>query len=139
MSDGLNRVMLLGHLGADPELRVAQGGLPILSVRLATNETYFDKNKEAQERTEWHDVVVFGARAEGLAKVLAKGDGIFVEGALRTHSYEKDGVKRWRTEVIARDICFAGKAQRPTATEEAPTRSKGRRDRATLLDNELPF
>jgi single-strand DNA-binding protein len=137
MSDGLNRVVLLGRLGADPELRVATGGLSILCIRLATNETFLDKNKDPQSRTEWHDVVVFGPRADALVKLLAKGDGLLVEGSLRTHSYEKDGVKRWRTEVIARDVCFAGKAR--SAPEEESLRSKPRRDRASVTENELPF
>lgn len=109
MSDGYNRVMLLGALGADPELRMTQGGQAVLNMRLATNESYFDKKKnERQERTDWHSVVVWGARAEALAKILTKGSSIFVEGSLRTSSYEKDGEKRYRTEVNATNIILAG-------------------------------
>jgi single-strand DNA-binding protein len=109
MSDGMNRVMLLGNLGTDPELRYTQAGVAVLSMRLATTETYVDKNKERQERTEWHTVVVWGARGEALAKILAKGSSILVEGGLRTQSYEKDGQKRSKTEVHARDLFLTGR------------------------------
>jgi single-strand DNA-binding protein len=112
MSDGMNRVILLGRLGADPELRTTHGGVSVLNLRLATNESYLDRNKERQERTEWHHVVVWGARAEALHRVLSKGSSILVEGGLRTTSYERDGVTRYKTEVYAREICFAGSGRR---------------------------
>lgn len=85
----------------------------MLSLRLATNESWVDKNKEPQERTEWHTVVIWGARAEGLARVLSKGAGVLVEGTLRTSSYEKEGQKRYRTEVHAREVCFTGRRGPP--------------------------
>jgi single-strand DNA-binding protein len=113
MSDGMNRVILLGNLGADPELRYTTAGAAVLNLRLATNESWVDKNKEPQERTEWHQVVVWGPRAEGLARVLTKGSGVLVEGTLRTSSYEKDGQKRYRTEVYAREVCFTGRKAGP--------------------------
>lgn len=106
--NGMNKVILLGSLGATPELRVTQSGTPVLSMRLATNERYMDRNKEWQDHTEWHNVVVFGARAEGLAKVSTKGTSMCVEGSLRTSSYEKDGVKRYKVEVIAKDVMLVG-------------------------------
>jgi len=108
MSDGMNRVVLLGNLGADPELRYAASGTAVLNFRMATNESFLDRNRELTERTEWHSVVVFGPRGEGLARVLSKGSCVLVEGTLRTSSYEKDGQKRYKTEVHARDICLAG-------------------------------
>jgi len=109
MAEGLNRVMLLGNLGADPDLRYTQGGQAVLNMRLATTESYLDKNKVRQERTDWHNVVVWGKRGEALAKFLAKGSTIFVEGGLRTSSYEdKDGNKRYKTEVHATNIILAG-------------------------------
>lgn len=106
--DGLNRVMLLGNLGADPELRMTGGGQAVLNIRLATTESYLDKDRQRQERTEWHSVVVWGKRAEGLGKILRKGDRIFVEGGLRTSSYEKDGDKRYKTEVVAQNVILSG-------------------------------
>ena len=108
MAEGLNKVMLLGNLGADPELKVTQGGQAVLKLRLATTESYLDKSNTRQERTEWHSITVWGRRGEALAKILAKGRSIFVEGSLRTSSYEKDGEKRYRTEVIANNIILAG-------------------------------
>jgi single-strand DNA-binding protein len=109
MAEGLNRVMLLGNLGADPELRMTNGGQAVLKLRLATSETYLDRNKVRQERTEWHSVVVWGKRAEALAKILAKGSRIFIEGGLRTSSYDdKDGNKRYKTEVVAQNIILSG-------------------------------
>lgn len=109
MSDGLNRVILLGNLGADPELKHAPSGTPILTLRLATNESWVDRNKDVQERTDWHQVVVWGPRAEALSKILAKGSSVLVEGGIRTSSYEKDGQKRWRTEIVARELCLVGR------------------------------
>jgi single-strand DNA-binding protein len=106
MTNGLNRVTLFGNLGNDPELRTTSEGLKILSFRLATNEVFFDKDRNKQEKTEWHTIVMFGSRAEPLARYLTKGARVLVEGRLQTSSYEKDGIKRHKTEVIASDVCF---------------------------------
>jgi single-strand DNA-binding protein len=108
MPEGLNRVMLLGNLGADPELRVTPGGQAVLKLRLATNESYLDRNNVRQERTEWHRVTVWGRRAEALGKFLQKGDSLFVEGRLQTSSYEKNGEKRYSTDIIASNIILSG-------------------------------
>src|SRR6185503_648952 len=109
MADGLNRVMLFGNLGADPELKMTSGGQAVLKMRLATTESYLDRNKQRQEKTEWHSVVLWGKRAEALSKFLTKGSRLFVEGGLRTSSYDdKDGNKRYRTEVMASNIILAG-------------------------------
>src|SRR5690242_19467245 len=109
MAEGLNRVMLLGNLGADPELRMTPNGQAVLKLRLATSESYLDRNKVRQERTEWHSVVVWGKRAEALAKFLTKGSRIFVEGGLRTSSYDdKEGNKKYRTEIVANNIILSG-------------------------------
>lgn len=109
MAEGLNRVLLLGNLGADPELRMTNGGQAVLKMRLATSETYLDRNRQRQERTEWHNVVVWGKRAEALGKFLTKGTRLFVEGGLRTSSYEdRDGNKRYRTEIVASNVILSG-------------------------------
>ena len=106
---GLNKVMLIGNLGQDPELKFTQGGQSVLKIRLATTETFLNKAGERQERTEWHTVVLWGKRAEALHKFLHKGKTIYVEGRIQTRSYEdKDGVKKYATDINANDIILLG-------------------------------
>jgi single-strand DNA-binding protein len=108
MAEGLNRVMLLGSVGQDPELRVLNNGGTVLTIRLATNERVKVRD-EWKEQTEWHSVVVFGSRAEALSRLLSKGSKIFVEGSLQTRSWEdRGGNKRWKTEIKAQKVIFAG-------------------------------
>ena len=110
MAEGLNRVMLLSNLGADPELRFGQGAdQAVLRLRLATTESYFDKRtNERKERTDWHNVVLFGKRAEALHKILTKGSTLFIEGRVQTSSYEKEGQKIWKTDIIANNVMLTG-------------------------------
>lgn len=145
MAEGLNKVMLLGNIGAEPELRTTPQGQAVLKLRLATTWNYVDKNQERQEKTEWHSVTIWGKRGEALASILTKGSRILVEGRLQTSSYEKDGVKRYRTEVVADDIFFAGGAAGArggtapsTATQELPhVGSNGAMPRAAA--NDIPY
>lgn len=150
--EGLNRVFLLGNLGADPELRVTSGGQAVLKLRLATTESYLDRNNTRQEKTEWHSVTLWGKRGEALAKILNKGDRIFVEGGLRTSSYEKDGEKRYRTEVNATNVILNGRGgereeQRREHGDPSPRRQSARAapsppaqsDFADYHDEDLPF
>jgi single-strand DNA-binding protein len=117
--EGYNRVCLLGNLGADPELRMTNGGQAVLKLRLATSEKYLDREKQRQEKTEWHSVVIWGRRAEALAKILTKGSRIFVEGSLRTTSYEnKEGTKVYRTEIVAQNILLQGGGQRGNVADD---------------------
>ncbi len=119
MAEGFNRVMLLGNLGADPELRFTQGGQAVLNLRLATTESYLDRDKVRRERTDWHNVVIWGKRGEGLAKILAKGSSIFVEGSLRTSSYDdRDGNKKYKTEVIASNVVLSGRPRGDQGVDE---------------------
>ncbi len=131
MAEGLNRVMLLGNLGADPELRMTGGGQAVLKLRMATSESYLDRNNARQERTEWHSITIWGKRAEGLAKILTKGDRLFVEGRIETSSYEKDGEKRYRTEVVATNVVLNGSGQRQDSDDrgdrEPPRRQQQNR------------
>jgi single-strand DNA-binding protein len=114
--DGLNKVFVLGNLGADPELRMNPGGNAVLKLRVATNEVWFDKDKVKHERVEWHRVTVFGRRAEGLAKFVRKGMKVFVEGRNQTSTYDKDGQKHYSTEIIADQVLVTGS---PRAMEAA--------------------
>lgn len=108
MADGLNKVILLGTLGADPEFRATQGGQGLLRIRMATNES-FVKEGRRETRAEWHTVVVWGKRAEALSKILQKGRTVMVEGKLQTRSWEdKDGNKRYSTEVNAWNVILCG-------------------------------
>lgn len=109
MAGGLNRVMLLGDVAAEPEVYVTHSGVVVMSLRLATTETYQDRDEVKRERTSYHPVVLLGRRADALAKVLHRGARVFVEGSLRTSSYEGRDGKRWtKTEVMASDVLFAG-------------------------------
>ena len=106
---GLNKVMLIGRLGRDPELRYTPSGLAIANFSIATSEQWKDKDSgEKKERTEWHRIVVFGKLGELCGEYLAKGRQVYVEGRLQTKSWEKDGVTRYTTEIVASDIQFLG-------------------------------
>lgn len=107
---GVNKVILVGHLGADPELRFTASGQPVCEMRLATSESWNDKNGQ-QERTEWHRIIVWDKRGEVCGKHLAKGRQVYVEGRIQTRSYDdKDGNKRYVTEIVANDVQFLGSA-----------------------------
>jgi single-strand DNA-binding protein len=109
MTIGLNRVMLIGNIGADPELRSTATGMAVLRIRMATTESYLDRDKNRKEQTEWHSITVWGRRGEALHAILTKGKQIFVEGALRTSSYDdKEGIKRTRTEIVAKEVILCG-------------------------------
>ncbi|MCL4533369.1 MAG: single-stranded DNA-binding protein [Deltaproteobacteria bacterium] len=105
----LNKVMLIGNLGKDPELRYTPDGLAILKFSIATSEYYNDKSGNKTEKTTWHNVVVFGKIAQTLANYLNKGKQVFVEGRINNRSYDKqDGTKGYISEVIANNIVLLG-------------------------------
>ncbi|MFW6051943.1 MAG: single-stranded DNA-binding protein [Myxococcota bacterium] len=109
MAEGLNKVILIGNLGMDPELRFTQNSQAVLRMRLATTESYVKRGGERQERTEWHTVIVWGNRAEALNKILSKGRSIGVEGRIQYRQWEdKDGNKRTSTEIVATNIILLG-------------------------------
>lgn len=106
---GINRTTLLGNLGADPELKYTPAGQAVLRMRLGTSESYPDKNGQRQERTDWHNVVVFGKRAEALHQMLRKGRSLYIEGRNQTRSWDgKDGEKRYATDVVATNVILLG-------------------------------
>jgi single-strand DNA-binding protein len=105
----LNRAMLIGHLGRDPELHQMPNGKAVTNLSIATDESFVDKSGVKQERVEWHRVSVFGKAAEAAAKYLAKGRQVFVEGKLQTKEYEgSDRVKRYSTNIVAMRVQFLG-------------------------------
>jgi single-strand DNA-binding protein len=118
MSEGMNKAILIGNLGQDPELRYTQGGQPVLNLRLATTESYLNRDRERQQRTEWHTVVVWGKRGESLNKILSKGRTICVEGRLQTRKWEdKEGNKRYITEIVATNVILLG-GRGPSAADQ---------------------
>ncbi len=142
MSEGLNRVTLMGSLGADPELRFGQSGTAVLHMRLATNESYLDKDKVRRERTDWHNVTVFGKRGESLAKILVKGSTILVEGSLRTSSYDnREGQKVWKTEVISSNVILTGSKPggRGAPRDEQPAQGPPADDGGGYGDDDQPL
>ncbi len=124
MAEGLNKVMLLGNLGQDPELKMLPSGQAVMRLRLATTERRPDKAGNWTEHTEWHSVTVWGKRAEALSRILTKGSTIFVEGKLRTSSYEKNGEKRYSTEITADNIILSG-GRRSEGASDAPRSAGG--------------
>ena len=139
MAEGMNRTILIGNLGADPELRYTKNQRPVLHMRRATTESYLNRENQREQRTEWHKVIVWGKRGEALNKILGKGDRIGVEGRIQTRSWEaNDGSKRYFTEIVADNVLLlggrgAGVAQSNDATD-AP---EGGMD--NLAGNEIPF
>ncbi len=98
----VNKVILLGNLGRDPETRYTTGGDAVTNLNIATSEQWKDKSGEKQERTEWHRVVLFGRQAEVAGEYLKKGRSVYIEGRLQTRKYtDKDGVEKYSTEVVA--------------------------------------
>ena len=109
---GLNRVMLIGRLGRDPEMKYTQQGTAICNMTIATSESWIDKSTgEKQEKTEWHRCVSFGKQAEVLGKYLVKGSQIYAEGKLQTRQYEKDGQTHYATDIVVQEFTFLGGGQ----------------------------
>lgn len=110
MARGINKVIIVGNLGADPETRYTGNGTAITSIRIATSENWTDKQSgEKQERTEWHRVKLFGRLAEIAGEYLKKGRQVYIEGSLRTDKYtDKDGVERFSTDIIAAEMQMLG-------------------------------
>lgn len=105
MARGINKVILIGNLGRDPETRYAQSGSAVTNFSVATSESWRDRTSgEQQEKTEWHNVVCFARLAEIAGEYLRKGSKVYIEGSLRTTSWEQDGQKKYRTEIMAREL-----------------------------------
>lgn len=140
----MNKAILIGNIGQDPELRFTQKNTPVMRIRMATT----DRRKEGDEWvdfTEWHDVIVFGKRASGLQKVLSKGSRIAVEGRLSTNSWDdKQGVKRYRTEIIADDVELLGggkqtRDRRSGPDDDGSDEGYSSNSKSGFGDDDIPF
>ena len=114
---GVNKVILIGNVGKDPEVRYLEGGVPVARFPLATSETY--KNKEGQkvETTEWHNIVLWRGLAEIAEKWVRKGNKLYIEGKIRTRSYGEENNKKWFTEIVADNMTMLGGGQRGNESE----------------------
>lgn len=149
MAGSVNKVILIGNLGANPELKYLPSGQAVCELRVATSHSFKDKTEQLQERTEWHRVVVYGKTAENCAKYLQKGRSLYVEGRLQTRSWDdKDGNKRYMTEVVANEVVFLrGGSSEEGATGGFEPRSRGSSAAAheepfpasSPADDEIPF
>ena len=133
----VNKVVLLGRLGRDPETRYASdGGTPICHLAVATSRRYKDRDGNRGEETEWHNVVLFGKTAEIAQQYLQKGSEVYIEGRLRTRSYEKDGVKRYSTEIIGESMQMGARptdvSAKPAQINSIPVRRRLRKGRPCL-------
>jgi single-strand DNA-binding protein len=152
MSRGINKVILIGHLGADPETRAMPSGMTVANLRLATSENWKDKQSgEQQERTEWHNVAMFGRLAEIAGEYLRKGSQVYIEGRLRTRKWQdKSGADRYTTEIVANDMQMIGgrggaagggepRERSAPAESSAATAGAGAGAGAEDFDDDIPF
>lgn len=140
MSRGLNKVMIIGYVGKDPELKFTPGNVAVANFSVATSESYKDKNGAQQEKTEWHRIVTFGKTAEVMGEYLKKGMQVYVEGKLQTRSWEdKSGVKRYTTEVVAFAVQFLGKKEGGGANAESSHEEAPHNNPTNPSDEDLPF
>ncbi|MCZ6705339.1 MAG: single-stranded DNA-binding protein [Bacteroidetes bacterium] len=152
MARGINKVILVGNLGQDPELRYTGSGTAVCNLRLATNESYKDSNGEWVERTEWHSIVAWARLAEICNEYLKKGSQVYFEGSLQTRSYEdKDGNTKYVTEIKAREMMmlsgrggggdsFEESQTTEPATAAATASTNGNSDEMSFEpDDDLPF
>ena len=144
----LNKVMLIGHLGRDPELRYTPDGVPVASFSLATSESWTDKNGSRQEHTEWHNIVAWNKLADLSKRYMAKGRQVYVEGRIRSRDYtDRDGNKRRATEIIATQIVLLGSraqaaeagAQPMEPPSKVPAEAEQPFGDAGITDSDIPF
>jgi single-strand DNA-binding protein len=122
---GVNKVILVGNLGKDPEVRYLEGGTAVANFPLATSETYKDKTGNKVESTEWHNIVMWRALAEIAEKYLKKGMQVYIEGKLRTRSWQdKEGNKRYTTEILAENMTMLGRKENNTGNQQTDTSSQ---------------
>lgn len=142
---GVNKAILVGNLGADPEVRHTAGGTPVANFRIATTENYTNRDGQRESRTEWHRIVTFGKLAEICGQYLKKGKQVYIEGRIQTREWEdQSGNKKWTTEIIANQMQMLGRAgdrdytpedsQEPQYADNSSQVTAGGSD-----DDDLPF
>lgn len=139
---GLNKVQIIGHLGADPDTRYMPNGKPVTNIRIATSETWKDKQTgDRKEKTEWHSVVAFEKLAEIMGEYLRKGSKVYVEGKLQTRKWQdKEGKDRYTTEIIAGQMLMLdGKPQGDQAPRRQPERTTAPPADDGGFDDDIPF
>jgi single-strand DNA-binding protein len=139
---GINKVILVGNLGKDPEMRYTADGLAVANFNIATSDAWKDKNTgEKKERTEWHRIVAFGKLGEICGEYLSKGRQVYVEGRLQTRSWEKDGVTRYTTEIVASDVQFLGTREGGGAFKENQSQQRSGPGPSNMepVDDDIPF
>jgi single-strand DNA-binding protein len=127
MARGLNKVMLIGNLGKDPELKYTNSGIAVATFSVATADSWKDAEGNMQDRTEWHNIVAWRKLAEICGEYLKKGKKVYIEGKIQTRSYEKDGIKKYITEIVADQLVMldggggsnAGRAEAPDISQSA--------------------
>ena len=145
MSRGINKVILVGNLGADPETRYTSSGDAVTNIRLATSDTWTDKaTGERKERTEWHTVVFFRRLAEIAGEYLGKGSRVYIEGSLRTRKWQdKSGQDRYSTEIVANEMQMLDSRgngqQQPAKTQKPPRRPQQAAPGQGEFDDDIPF
>ena len=137
---GVNKVILLGNLGKDPEVQTFDNGMKKASFSLATTEKFKNKEGVLTEETEWHKIVIWGKQAETAETYLRKGSQLFVEGRIRTHSWDdKDGNKRYTTEVVASNFTMLGQRKDQALAHEGATTVPDGESPPPAPDDDLPF
>ena len=147
MARGINKVILVGNLGNDPETKYTQGGMAITTISLATTSVRKDKDGNQQEKTEWHRVKFFGKLGEIAGEYLKKGSQCYVEGRIEYGSYEKDGVKQYTTDIIGDEMQMLGGRQEGSAgsggsrggTPQRERPAKATEPAGDLADDDIPF
>jgi len=133
----MNKVIIMGNLGSDPELKYSQGGSAVCNFSVATSEKWTDKAGQSQEKTEWHRIVTFGKTAENCGKYLVKGRQVLIEGSIQYGSYEKDGVTKYTTDIKGQNVTFlsSGSGGSGGGEKRAPAADFDN----TFNDDDIPF
>ena len=142
MAKSVNKVILVGNVGQDPEVKYTASGVPVAKVSLATNERFKDKNDQWQDRTEWHSVLAWQRLAEIVGEYVHKGSKIYVEGKLQTSSWQdrQNGEKRYRTEIVAREIVLLSSRDTGDGAKEEQPSSDSRPEASSAEPvDEIPF